>query len=425
METRKLHWSLLILGMLFSFWMFTTFKLHSDQTQILEKAHKLLTTGEWTHYGNRGTGVGHIPGTFLTSMAAGPMALWYSPYSAMTLILFTQLICLLLFYFPIKEIFGRLSATLFLILFWLSPWRVEQSELYNPSYLFLFSGLHFFTAYKLSKRKSFWMSALNVMAIGFCAQVHFSFLILAFASLFLWVFRMVKINWWGVLAGVLVVLSSLVPYILSLQTSQAEGIDVDTSSGFFLGKNLILVYPVLKAVLYWLRYGSLYFARHIFTEVHFNWIQMENLRAVLSGLFHFIKWPIGIATLLFSILIQWKFLKQTWTQKPFARFLERTSMDDKNWIFHYTFYLFLGMLASAALSPVEFNHWHLILCLPASASLVSVGLAKLIKSHRQWRWLIPALIVYFCIYNSLIAMGSRMHDIRYDYHEQVLEAFPI
>lgn len=424
MTSKKFQCALLVLGIFFSIWMFTTFKLHYDHAQILGKVHKLLTLGEWTHYGNRGTGVGYIPGTFLTAVAAGPMALWYSPYAAMLLILLTQLICLLLFYFPIKKIFGSLSATLFLILFWLSPWRVEQSELYNPSYLFIFSGIHFFTAYKLSKRKSFWLSALHTLSLGFCAQVHFSFLILAFASLFLWIFKMVKVNWWGVLGGALLVSLSLLPYFLSLQSQQAEGIAVDTESGFFPGKNLLLIYPVIKAVLYWLRYGSLYFARHIFTEIYFGWIQFEGLRAVVSGLFHFIKWPIGILTLLFSIVIQWKFLKQVWSQKPLRKGVDRRTLGEKNWIFYYAFYLFLGMLVSAALSPVEFNHWHLILCLPTSALLVSVGLARIMELHRRWLWVIPALVVYFCVYNSFAALGSRMHDFKNNYHEEVLKAYP-
>ncbi len=424
MRSKYAHGMILVLGLGFSLWMCTTFKLHYDHEQILSKVHKLLTTGEWTHFGNRGTGVGYIPGTFLTAVAAGPMAIWYSPYSAMFVIQLSQLFALFCFYFPARRIFGVTSSFIFLILFWLSPWRIEQSELYNPSYLFFFSGLHFLTAFQLSKRKSFWMSVLHVLALGLCAQVHFSVLILGITSLFLWWFRMIKINWYGVLVGVLLTLLTLTPYFLSLAQQSAEGIHVDTESGFFPGKNLLLVYPVLKAALYWLRYSSFYFARHIFTEVHFLWLEPDGLRAFISGFFHFMKWPIGIATLLVSILFQWKFLKQVWSQLPLKRILDRTQIGEKDWIFHYAFYLFLGMIGAAALSPVEFNHWHLILCLPVSVLLVSVGAGRFLELHPRLAWTIPCVIIYFCIYNSLATMGSKMHDIHNDYHEEVLKAYP-
>ena len=424
---RKRHFQyfVLLLGTLSACWMMTTFTLHYDHTQILSKVHKLIVTGEWTHYGNRSTGAGYVPGTFLTAMAAGPMKLWYSPYAAMLLILLTQLICTIMFFTPIEKIFGRVSASVFLILFWLSPWRVEQIELYNPAYLFLFSGIHFFTCYKLTQKPSFWMSALHVLAIGLCAQVHFSFAILGATSLLLLLFRMVHVNWLGVLAGAGMVAFTLIPYFLSLSSQTSEGIQIQASQGFIPGKNLVLIYPVIKAVLYWLRYGSTYFARHIFTEVNFLWISNDILRSIMSAVFHFLKWPLGIGTLLFSILIQWKFLKQVLQQNPFQRKIDRKILNEKDWVFHYAFYLFLGMLVAAGLSPVEFNHWHLMLCFPTSAMLVSVGLAKLLELHQKWMWVIPAIVVYFVIYNSLATLGSKMHRAGHSYHDEVIKAYPL
>lgn len=418
-------WIIFLFGLGLSFWMFTTFQLHYDQEQILGKVHKLLTTGEWTHYGNRSTGLGYNPGTLLTLLAGAPMALWYSPYSAMGLIVFTQALACAFFYFPLSRVFGNLSATFFLLLFWLSPWRIEQVELYNPSYLFIFSGLHFYSAFKLSKKKSFFWSAVHVLNMGLCAQVHFSVLILGVTSLVLWAFKMVRVHWWGVISGLLLTLLSLLPYFLSLAAQQSETMAVDSSSGFFPGKNLIYIYPVIKAALYWLRYGSFYFARHIFTTVHFAWIDNESLRTIVDLSFHILKWPIGIATLFISGLFQWKFLKMILEMKPFRREPDRKQLSEKNWMLHYGFYLFIGMLISAALSPVEFNHWHLILCLPFSALLVSIGLGKYIEQKNKWHWSLVAILVYFCIYNSFAVMGSKMHNLGNSYHDQVIERFPV
>jgi hypothetical protein len=146
----------------------------------------------------------------------------------------------------------------------------------------------------------------------------------------------------------------------------------------------------------------------------------------VSFVFHLVKWPIAIGTLLFSLVIQWKFLKQVFGEKPLRskNTAARWELSEKDWIFHYAFYLFLGMLASSALSPVEFNHWHLILCLPTSALLVSVGLGKWLELHPKKIWLIPVIVLYFVMYNSFAALGSKMHDASNSYQQQVLEAYP-
>ncbi len=422
----KLFQSLIFLfGFGLSLWMFTTFQLHYDQEQILGKVHKLIALGEWTHFGNRGTGVGYIPGTLLTFLAGVPMMIWYSPYSAMFLILLTHVVALICFYFPLKKFFGPLAAVGFLILFWLSPWRNEQVELYNPSYLFIFSGLHFFSALKLSRERSFAWTTLHVFAMGLCGQVHFSVLILMVASLLLWIFKMVKVNWWGVLFGIFLTALTLLPYFLSLSSLQGHGVELKASEGFLPGKNLVLIYPVLKACIYWLRYSSFYYARHIFTSIHFDWIANEGLRSIVSTVFHVIKWPIGIVTLLVSIRIQWQFLKEIWKHQPFRRSTDRRNLSEESWFFHYGFYLFVGMLVAAGLSPVEFNHWHLLLCLPMSVALVSVGVSRWMeKSEGRKKWIL-AVVVYFLVYNSFAVLGSRYHDFRNSYHQQVLDRFPI
>ncbi|MAV90505.1 MAG: hypothetical protein CL676_03725, partial [Bdellovibrionaceae bacterium] len=79
----------------------------------------------------------------------------------------------------------------------------------------------------------------------------------------------------------------------------------------------------------------------------------------------------------------------------------------------------------AGLSPVEFNHWHLLLCLPMSVALVSVGVSRWMeKSEGRKKWIL-AVVVYFLVYNSFAVLGSRYHDFRNSYHQQVLDRFPI
>lgn len=413
---------LFIMGILFSFWMFRTLTLHSDQQQMLEKAHLLLTTGEWTHFGSRGTGVGYIPGTLLTALYGLPLFVVYSPYAPMAVLLLFHIVGMGLFYFPVRKVFGEVTALFFLLLFWVSPWRLEQTELYNPGYLFLFSGLHFWSAYHLKDSAKFWPTAWHVIGIGLCAQIHFSVAILGLASLLLLYFQMCRVHIRGLLFGVFIVALSLLPYMLSLSSRPESGIHMDESSGYFIGRNFIYVYPILKSALYWLRYGSTYFARHIFTEINFAWIQAEWLRQVVSTLFHTLKWPLALLALCVSIKAQWSILRATLKTSPLKRVKGPwPQKSDREWVFQYALCLFIGMLLAAGLSPVEFNHWHLILCLPTSALIVSVWLTH--NSGWKLKPIFYGLLMYFILHNSFAALGSRVHSYKNDYHNQVMKYF--
>lgn len=99
------------MGVALSFLMMRTLMLHSDNTQLMDKAVHYYQTGEFIHYGNLATKVGSIPGSFLTAVTAIPMKIYFHPYAAMSIVI--------LFHF----IYFR---------FWFSIFRLEQ----RPGFLF-------------------------------------------------------------------------------------------------------------------------------------------------------------------------------------------------------------------------------------------------------------------------------------------------
>ncbi len=419
-----LKYAMILLGLLFSAAFFVTLKIHFDNVQILDKALLLIREGVWTHHGNAGSGVGFVPGTFLTFITAIPMKIYFSPYSAMFVIALFHLASVFLLKNVLDQVPRPLLFLDFLLIYWLNPWRVEQAELYNPAYLFLFSALHLWTVFHMREKK-FWFTLVNVLAVGFCAQVHFSALILGILSLMLLYVGFIRVHWRGLLAGIVIVLLSLVPYFLELMNKPEVNIEVARSSEAFLGRNLLLVYPVLKAVAYWFRYGSSYFGRHIFSEINFEWLRVDYLQMLLSYSFHILKWVIALGSLYFSFKVNFKNLKMVWLLKPFKKGEDRTQQSPEDRIRSYGFYLFVSMLLTSALSPVEFNHWHLILCFPLVATWMSLYLNDLRRSlsNKRFQQLFTFIFCCFFLFNMFGYLGSRSHSYLNNFHRDVMKYY--
>lgn len=409
----KLELSLLVIGIVLSLLMFKTLMIHTDNTQLMDKVMQIKTTGEWVHHGNAATKMGALPGSFLTAVTAVPMMLWFSPYAACAVIL----LCHLIAYFSLRHIGCKLDSNFnpiyLVIFFWLNPWRVEQSELYNPGYLFLFSVMHLLSLYKLhTNPKSFWASFWLTVGMGFCFQVHFSVLILGVSFLYLFLTKKIKVNYWGITVGLGVVALSLVPWLLQTMAEQQQVLK--PASDTYLGKNLVLVYPVIKAAIYFFRMGSVYFGRHIFSEINFDWVTIEWLKLGLFYIFHGFKWVLALVTLVLSFRFfysHFRNYKKEFSNRPFVD--------------HYLLSLFIGVIGAASLSPVEFNHWHFILCLPAILFFVVLKpegyFIKIWSQHKNK--ILTSVAVVFIFWNIFASLGSRSHSYLNDYHRDFMKHY--
>ena len=403
---------LLVIGSILSFIMFKTLMIHTDNTQLMDKVYKILTTGEWVHHGNAATKMGSLPGSFLTVITAVPMIVWNSPYAAcLVIFLFHLASYFILRYLGFKYI-DNFNPLYLVVFYWLNPWRIEQSELYNPGYLFLFSSLYFYFIHKLNTRKNFWDSLFLVLVVGFCFQVHFSVLILGISFLYLFWRKQIKVHYLGFATGVVLIGLSLVPWALEKMSGQTDSLQ--THSGAYIGKNLVLVYPVLKAIAYFFRMGSLYCGRHIFSEIRFDYIQTEWLKVIFNFIFHSAKWVLAVV----SLFLSFRFFGQ--------KFKDYKNSQNRTFWSEFLVSFMIGTILSAALSPVEFNHWHFILCFPVIAFFIASEPQKYfgvsIWSHRS-SLLIKSALIVFTLWRFLMAFGSRSHSISNDYQKAYFELY--
>jgi hypothetical protein len=421
-----------VIGVVLSILMLKTLRLHTDNTQLMDKSLRLLLGGEWTHFGNAATKVGNIPGTFLTFITSLPMAFYFSAWSAAAMILFFHLGSYLFLRHSLLPIYEKNSVSLsnalvlLSVVYWLNPWRVEQVELYNPGFIFLFAAGHLYTSLKMTE-KSFWLTLVHVLIVGFCFQVHFSFLILALISVFMYLRGQLKVSWTGFFAGTVLVALSLLPFLMTrffsadvLQTQEMQNLDFTKSDAYF-GRNFVLVYPVLKAIIYFFRMGSVYCGRHIFSEINFVWIENEALRIIFDFSFHGLKYVAAVATMWLSFKFIGGFLKNQYREK-FWR-LGTLKIEPRNRFNIYFIYLFIAAVVASGLSPVEFNHWHLVICFPAISCFMIITLLKYDRVVRHFQKLTVGLALVFTAWGFFAAGGSRSHEFSLNYQDQFYDHY--
>ncbi|MEH8231211.1 3-deoxy-D-manno-octulosonic acid transferase [Aeromonas veronii] len=408
-------------GLLLS-WLFSVNQLLTgDQTQMLYKGYLGAYEGVWLSYGNAASAVGNVPGSLSAWLIGGPLLLWDSPYAPMVLLLAMRLVGFLLFDAVIRQVFDDRARLLFLVLCWLNPWFQYESLLYNPSYLFLFSAMHCWSAWHMRERASFWHTIVHLLAIGMAMQLHYSWPLLAVISTYLFWRRILKVSWSGVVVAALLIGASLIPYAMEVMNNSHITQNVDPEARQrYIGWGLVHVYPVLKSVIYWLRYGSWLFASKLVNDTQFIWLAgHEYLQMTAVWLWRVVIYGVGAATVLLAAKANW----QLWRDlKPRLFRSDRAPVDGTSWLGLYALAAVLAVLVSAALSPIIFNYWHLMLIFPYALFPILLLLVSWSRNHPQWvgKGLLAATL--FCTAVNLIAASdSTKFSYQADYKQQVQE----
>ncbi|UBH53572.1 3-deoxy-D-manno-octulosonic acid transferase [Aeromonas enteropelogenes] len=406
-------------GLLMSLVFFQFQLLTGDQTQMLYKGYLGAYEGVWLSYGNAASAVGNVPGSLSAWLIGGPLLLWDSPYAPVLLLLAMRLVGFLLFDAVIRQVFGDRVRLLFLVLCWLNPWFQYESLLYNPSYLFLFSAMHCWSAWHMRERASFWHMIVHLLAIGMAMQLHYSWPLLAVMSTYLFWRRILKVSWSGVAVAALLIGASLIPYAMEVMSNSQITQNVDPEARQrYIGWGLVHVYPVLKSVLYWLRYGSWLFASKLVNDTQFIWLAgHEYLQLVAVWLWRLVIYGVGSATVLLAAKANWQLWKRL---KPRLMRSDRALVDGESWLGLYAVAAVLAVLVSAALSPIIFNYWHLMLIFPYALFPMLLLLVEWSRRYPQWvgKGLLAATL--FCtVVNLIAATDSTKFSYQADYQQQV------
>ena len=413
-----LHYSLLqlcgfVLGLILALLYAQHQIMTGDQWQMLHKGYLGAYQDIWLAFGNAASAVGNVPGSLSAWVVGGPLLLWDNPWAPMLLLIGLRVLSYLMLDAVIKQVFSQQVRLLFMVAYWLNPWLLYDSQLYNPAYLCFFTALHFWSAFKLREQSNFVFSFLHVIAIGGAMQFHYSWPVLAVISCYLLYRKMSHPNWTGVITAGLVILASLIPYFQEYAVN--EGLKGESDR--YIGYGLVHVYPVLKALLYWLRYASTLFSNRIITDTSFDWLTtIAWLQLVFQYLWQAVLYVVGATTVVIAAKINW----QAWKAiKPYIK--RRTDVIEKQqWLLLYAAAAVMAIVINAMLSPITFSYWHLILTFP-------IALIPILVAAEQWRVEIPerfikglfGLAAFFLVVNLIAACDSEKYTYKVSYAEQV------
>lgn len=251
----RVVWTLFALGLLIAIGMLVHSQVAGDQLNLLARGWLLAARGEWIAYGNPMSTGGKSPGGITSLLVGLPLLFWRDHRAPSALVLLCHVLAYLILDGTLKRILTPFERVLLALLYWLSPWQLYFAAfLWNPNYLYLFGALHLWSALAQRERARFWPSFAHAAGLALAFQIHASFLLLAVASLLLAWRRYFRVHWPGALLGGALAAVPLVPWAIEVATHPA--IVTEASKGF-PGRGLLLVFPLVRGLLYWLRYASL------------------------------------------------------------------------------------------------------------------------------------------------------------------------
>jgi hypothetical protein len=413
---------LFAVGLAVSALMVARSQVSGDQLNMLARGW-LFTHGDWVQFGLTTSANGKAPGGLISLLTGVPLLLWRDYRAPAVLILLSHVLAYWLLDRTLRRFFGERERLLFCALYWLNPWRAYYSAFSWPAnWLFFFGAVQLWAVFRQRRRPSFWASLLHVLALGAFFQLHSSFFLLALAAALLAARGWFRPNWAGVAVGAGVTVLSLIPWVEAVVANPAL---LPGSKGFPF-RGLIFVFPLLRGVMYWLRYPSLSFGGDMTTF---------DFTPLLAGAGGWLGRPVSaLAVGLGVASVAAPLLAAAWMWRRNRRRLRSSQdgMDDRTWLHGYIVWTFAAAVASYAISPTTIMAWQSFSVLHAAVLPLVLWTCVLLRSRphvtvrrlaRAWAGVLVVLLVLMAVASPRYRKGGRdavwikVHEDHPMYHE--------
>ncbi|MFZ1945918.1 MAG: hypothetical protein WAW06_00025, partial [bacterium] len=336
-------------------------------------------TGQLEPVGKTSSGGGSIPGALLQLVIGLPLKVWQDARAPVVLIGLFHLVAGVVLARTLTLAAGGRQAVFFLAVWWLSPWRLYHSgSLWEPAYLVLPAAVHLWASWRLRESARFMPSAALAATVLLAFQVHMSAMLLLVLTVLLVARRDVRLHWGGAAAGLL---AGAIPLAPTLRAALAGTLPSIMPTDGHLGYGLVKVYPVLRGLVYWFRLGSLDIGRRL-AQVEFAdpaWAGADAWRmGVRVGVVGLVV--LATASVALAVVASWSWLRRGRGSGMACG--AGASDPGRRWLRRYSLAAFVALLASAALSPVTVQGWHVLVALPAACLPVSFWVADHWLSRR-------------------------------------------
>jgi hypothetical protein len=372
---------ILLAGFLVGLLMVLRSQAGGDQLNLLARGWLFAEQGRWVPYGNPTSAGGVEPGGLTALLVGLPLLVWQDYRAPALLILFTHVLAFLLLDRSLAPLVGPRGRVIFAVAYWLNPWQLYFAGfLWNPNWLFLCGAAHTWSSVAQRREGRFWASFVHVVALGAALELHASFVILVLASVLLVLRGYLKLDWRGALTAGILVAVSLVPWVVTVAHDPA----LFPAHRGFLGRGLVTVFPLLRGVLYWLRYPSFLLPADM-VDFDFTATLGPAWDALLARPLYVAAQLLGLATLALAVLANWRLARrnpQRWLRRPTA------DIPGREWLRGYVLWFFIAAVIGFALAPTTVMTWQTVLVmhvaiLPLVLWLVALGRTRRAATVRR------------------------------------------
>lgn len=376
-----------VLGLAISVFMLFRSQVGGDQLNLLARGWLLAAEGRWISFGNPMSTGGKAPGGITSVLVGLPLMVWRDHRAATAVILLCHVLAYWLLDRTLRKILSPAERALFAILYWLNPWRMYFSAfLWNPNYLFLAGAVHLWACLVQRERARFGPSLILGATLVLAFQIHASFLLLAVSSLLLWLRGYFRPHWTAGTLGATAAALPLIPWMRDLLAQPAILTDADKG---FLGRGLVYVFPLVRGLLYWLRYSSLYLSEKM-TRFDFGDFLAPEPGARIGHAVSLVIGMLGLITAIFPLQANLR-LWRRWRQ--FRRRLP-AGTSERTWLKGYAFWTFAAAAVVFALSPTTIMMWQALIVLHAAVLPLVLWTGVLLRSPRWSKRVSPRVWIY-------------------------------
>ena len=381
------------------FWLRSVW-IYLDQVELYELGMALARDGELLPFGKLATGDLPIPGAVLEILIGLPLLAWLDLRASTLVLVLFHLAAALILSWVLARDFGWRFATVYLAIFWLSPWRLFHSAfLWETNYLLLPAALHLAACRSSRAAPKLGASALLAGTLVLTAQIHGSVLILVLSCVFLLIRKQLFLHWGGVALGSALGSISLMPTLIAL--IGGSGLPAQPESAASL---LVRLNSVEKGLVYWFRLGSLDVGRR-FRQSLFCIEPGKGDTVPEPLLCHLIEITqiLALASILIAVVAGWWFLRRR------ARSARYRHPSVGEWYRQYTLAMLLAVLVASFMSPVLIQGWHVLIALPIACLPVAAWVTHRWPTAGSSLRAVIVLFVLWRIPASLLLLGHPMY----------------
>jgi hypothetical protein len=367
---RRLHAAAVVAGLSLSAALVAVAQVGGDQLNLLARGWLLAARGVLVPFGNPLSSGGNAPGALTSWLVGAPLELWMDHRAPVVLIWSLHLAAWWLLDRALAPALTPVERAAFAVLFVLNPWRLQSAAmLWNPNYLVPIAAAHLATARALADRARFAPTLLHTLALGLGAQLHPAVLLLGALSVLLWWRGYVRVSWGGFAAGVGLTVASLLPWLLALGRQP----EIAAASEGFPFRGLVLVAPMLKGLLYWLRYPAMALDRKstVFDFTERLGADVDRWLAPAAQGFLLV---VSLAMVVLVLRANWLFFAGR-RGRLFVRV--EPGVTPRDWLAGYVGLAFVAAALVFAASPTTPQSWQAMPLFPAAVLAVALGAGRL------------------------------------------------